>query len=147
MDEGLDYRELYNRIAEQLSELHDKRTDLENSLTEMKGEIAHLEEVQDHIRLLAGITYGEDIRGLGMTEAVRKLLRSATGPMTATEVRKELAAKGFDLSGLSSPMASIYKVLARIVDNSDDYERDKNDQGQVVYRWKQPEITDDDIPF
>ena len=43
-------------------------------------------------------------------------------------------------------MASIYKILARLADDSNEVERDK-DEGRVYYRWKHPAITDDDIPF
>lgn len=143
---GLNYPEMYEAVGEQLDRLRDKRTGLETDLAETKAEIAHLEEMETHLRRLAGNSWGEDISGLGMTEAIRTLLRNAKTPLTAPELRKELVDKGFDLGGLSSPMASIYKILGRIVENSD-FERNKNEQGQIVWAHKQPEITDDDIPF
>jgi hypothetical protein len=52
--------------------------------------------------------------------------------------------KGFDLSRLSAPMASIYKILSRLVDDSQ-LEREKQEDGRMGYQWKG--IRDEDIPF
>jgi len=68
--------------------------------------------------------------------------------MSAADVRRLLTEKGFDLSGHSAPMSSIYKVLSRLVGDSDEVEREREEDGRVFFRWKRfSETTDDDIPF
>jgi hypothetical protein len=132
-------------------ELVDRRTILETELSEISTKITHLDSLLEHLAPLSGITTNEDISGLGITDAIRAVLKGSKERMSATEVRSTLVERGFDLSDHSAPMASIYKILGRLTEDGDSsVEREKED-GRVFYRWKDPtgsaEITDDDIPF
>ncbi len=117
-------------------------------LSEINTRISHIAEVLVHLAPLAGLTYGENIAGLGITDAVSYVLEHHDGPMSAAEVRDALTEKGFDMSGHSAPMSSIYKILSRLAaDEKNPIEREIVDGGRVNYQWKRDEITDDDIPF
>ena len=123
-----------------------RRTDLETDLIEIRNKITHLDEVLSHLAPLAGVSDSiENLPGLGITAAIRVVLQAAAHRMSAPEVRKELAEKGYDFSGLSAPMSSIYKVLSRLED-SGEVERER-EEGRVYYKWKSTPITDEDIPF
>lgn len=50
----------------------------------------------------------------GLTEACRIVLKAAGHPLTATEVRAQLQAMGFDLSRYASDLAAIHTVLKRL---------------------------------
>jgi hypothetical protein len=144
-----DYEHHWSQLSHEKRRLLDERTSLETSLSEIKTQIAHLDEVLDHLAPLAGISIGKDISKLGITDAIRLILKDSSERMSAAEVRSSLAEKGFDLSGLTAPMSSIYKVLGRLVDDSQEATREKDEDGfRVFFRWIQPESEiDDDIPF
>lgn len=146
-----DYRKTWTRIWDELNALQDRRTALENELAEIKTQVAHLDEVLDHLGPLAGITSGDTLTGLGFTDAIRRVVAASKDRMTASDVRRVLTEKGFDFSGLTAPMASIYKILSRLHEGNE-IERERED-GTVYWKKKaddlvqSTEITDDDIPF
>jgi len=127
--------------------LANRQVDLETELSEIRNKIGHLDEVMKHLAPLSGFAddSAESISGLGITDSVRVILRTSGRRMSAQDVRRALEEKGFDLSGLTVPMASIYKVLSRL-EESGEFEREKED-GRVFFKWKAPVITDEDIPF
>jgi hypothetical protein len=150
------YRETLERLFSESRELAERRDALEAELSEVKSQIVHLDAVLDHLRPLAGLAIDEDISGLGITEAIRAVLRNSKARMSATEVRLALKAKGFDLSSYSAPMSSIYKILGRLAEDANTpVIRHKDESGGgVFYEWQDPddyaqqaEISDDDIPF
>lgn len=154
-----DYLETWNRLMTESMELESRQATLETELNEIKNELQHLEEVLNHLRPLAGMAWGDDIRGLGITDAIRMVLQNSKERMSAPEIRRALANKGFDFSGISAEMASVYKVLSRL-EGSGEAVRESEGR-QVYYKWKRPEdsapppddfaqsaeISDDDIPF
>jgi hypothetical protein len=146
MDAG-DFAKTWHQMHTEKFKLCNRRTDLETELVELRNQISHLDEVMSHLAPLAGLGYAneEDFSHLGITDAVRSVIKHSDDRVSAQDVRRLLGEKGYDLSGLSAPMASIYKILSRLVD--DEVEREK-EEGRVYYRWKHPPpITDEDIPF
>lgn len=146
----IDYHQTWKEIYGRRVQLADKRTTLENDLIEIKNEISHLDGVLEHLSPLTGTPNdATSLAGLGITDAIRLIFQATEGRMSAKDVRRELEDKGFDLSGLSAPMASIYKVLGRLTDDSNELEREREELS-VFYRWKReedPTIADEDIPF
>jgi hypothetical protein len=146
-----DFAKTWHDLAIERSKLSDERNNLETELLEIRHKIAHIDEVLSHLAPLAGLPYtdaDENISQLGITDAIRWTLKTADERLSARDIRTRLAEKGYDLSGLSAPMASIYKILGRLTDDSKEVEREKED-GRVFYRWKDvsAEITEEDIPF
>jgi len=130
--------------AERQSEIN-RRTELENELVEVRNRINHLDEILAHLAPLADISFSDDnIAGLGLTDAVRKILRTSDKRLSPQEIRKQLQEKDYDLSTLTAPMASVYKILARLSEG-DSPEVDREKEGaHVFYTWKTPPITDED---
>ncbi len=149
-----DYRAAWNDLFEECNALENQRDNLEMELDEIRSRIDHLQTVLIHLRTLAGLALGDDIAGLGITDAIRAILKHSKERMSPNDVRQALAKKGFNLSAYSAPMSSIYKILARLADDSSSpVIRIRTDSG-VLYEWRVPEdtfagteITDDDIPF
>jgi hypothetical protein len=144
-----EYDPTWITLYQKRSDLHDRRSTLEADLSEVNTQIEHLNEILKHLAPLAGMP-GGNLASLGLTNAVRWVLENAEDRMSPTDVRDKLTEKGFDLSALTAPMGSIYKILSRLADDSKEISREKEEGGRnVFYRWKkpEPEISDDDIPF
>jgi Fe2+ or Zn2+ uptake regulation protein len=94
--------------------------------------------------LIGGSSIGPGwINGQGITDSIRSVLSEVPiGPFTPNEVFKSLQEKGFDFSGHTQPMASIYKILSRLKE-SGEVTADKTGH-KVSYTWKTKE---EDIPF
>jgi hypothetical protein len=144
-----DYAETWSQIVGERHKAVARRTDLETELIEIRNKIAHLDEILDHMAPLAGLSSGEDdFLKLGLTDAVREILSGSSERMSAQDVRGALHARNYDLSSLTAPMQSIYKILSRLAEDYEEVEREKED-GRVYYQWKRPTspIRDEDIPF
>ena len=142
-----DYEKLWGELTVERGALISERTDLENALVEVRSKLSHLEEILNRLGPLANIT-GE-IVGLGITDAIRFIVQNATERLSAQDIRQQLVDQGYDLNPLTAPMASIYKVLSRLADDSKEIEREK-EGSKVFYKWKTESsspISDEDIPF
>lgn len=143
-----DFEKTRAALMGEKSALIEQRTSLENELIEIRQKISHLEEILNHLAPLVGIAYDDvnDIPKLGLTDAIRTILKSANGDrMSAGDVRQKLIDCGYDLTELTAPMQSIYKILSRITeDENSDFEREKEEY-RVYFKWKG--ISDDDIPI
>jgi len=143
--EAFDFGKTWTELSVERDQLTARRDELEAELSDVRAKILHLNEILQHLAPLADIEPIENIQGRGITDAIRIVLRSAPdkkfGP---PEVRQQLMERGYDLSDLTAPMASIYKVLTRLHDN-DEAERVK-ENGRVYYTWKTQPLPDD-FPF
>ena len=144
--EQQDFEKTWQVLNAERNDLVNQRNDLEMDLIEVRNKLAHLSEVLDHLAPMAGMSSPDEITSLGITDAIRMVLQSSTERMSPQDVRKTLADSSYDLSGLTSPMASIYKILSRLADESGEAVRERED-GRVYYKWKSSPITDEDIPF
>jgi len=145
-----DFTQTWQDIARERGDLAAFRDDLETKLAELRTKISRLDEVLNNLAPLTNLPiayYDErDVSKLGLTDAIRFVLRNSQQRLSAHDVRKLLLEKRYDLSGLTAEMASIYKILSRLSEgDSAEVDREKED-GRVFYRWK-PEIKDEDIPF
>jgi hypothetical protein len=52
---------------------------------------------------------------VGLTEAIRTVLRLSGKPMPAAEVKNTLTVMGFDFSNFSNPSAAVHSTLKRMV--------------------------------
>jgi hypothetical protein len=149
--EAEDFQKTRDALFSEKTRLEEQRTTLENDLAEVRHKISHLQEVLNHLAPLTGNTYPgdeHDIPSLGLTDAVRAVLINAnTKKLSAAEVRQKLKDCGYDLSGLSAPMQSIYKILSRITEGENSEFECEKENLRSYYKWKAIEITDEDIPF
>jgi hypothetical protein len=70
----------------------------------------------------------------GLTELARVTLEEAYMPLSASEVKKRMEAKGFDFSKYSNPLASIHTVLKRLV-KSRQVKVVPQKAGKKAYQW------------
>jgi hypothetical protein len=138
-----DFKQQWNAILHERLRLSDQRTVLETDLSEVNNKIQHLEEVLRHLAPLAGFDHEASISALGITDAIRHVLKDSNSRLSAAEVRAKLVGRGFDFDGHTAPDASIYKILNRLSVDGGEVKRTKED-GKVFYEWI---ITEDDIPF
>ena len=144
--EQTEFVEEWSKIWEEREKALACQVELETDLMELRNKISHLSEVLNHLAPLANMPSSSDsISDLGITDAIRTVLRKANKKLSALDIRKELEDRGYDLSALSAPMASIYKILSRL--SPDEVEREKGEAGRVFFKWKSTPITDDDTPF
>jgi len=139
-------RQTYWNFMNERSDLRNRRADIEAELSETRNKITHLDQVLDHLASLSGITDTTgSISGLGLTDAIRTVVHVNGERFSPQDVKERLQERGYDLSDLTAPMASIYKVLSRLADNPEEkLEREKED-GRIFYKYAG--ISDDDIPF
>jgi DNA-binding transcriptional ArsR family regulator len=128
---GTDYKDIIGKLNGKVVALRMRRTEIEVELAEIDTEISNIKAAVSKLLPLIGESSEPDnLSGLGFTDAVRRILKLADGKhMTAGEIQKALGEKGFDLSGYSVPIASIYKILVRLYENGE-VEREK--EGSTV---------------
>jgi hypothetical protein len=115
-----EYLKILNELAAKLSALTERRTELQIELGELNNQIVIVGRTLDAMSPLMGFPNDKnDLGTLGMTDAIRQVLASVKERLSASQVKEELARKGFDLSGYGNPMSSIYKVLSRLKDKDE----------------------------
>jgi len=76
-----------------------------------------LGQLQESIRTLSKLCGYEPTVPLGLTDACRLVLRSASKPMTAPEVRDRLQAIGLDLDKYANGLGAVHTVLKRLTES------------------------------
>jgi hypothetical protein len=71
---------------------------------------------------------------VGLTDGCRWVLRSAGSPLTAVEVRAQLAAMGIDLSRYENDLAAIHTTLKRL-DAAGEVRFIPQPWGKPAYQW------------
>jgi hypothetical protein len=141
-----DFEKTWFELSGEQAQLMDRRSELENELTDVRKKIAHLDQVLDHLAPLADLPWTDEIVGLGITDAIRRVVQQSSERLSAKDVQQKLADKGFDLSDLSAPMASIYKILSRL-EESNEIEREK-EGSKVFFKWRgATRVSNEEIPF
>jgi hypothetical protein len=96
--------------TDELSKLKTQRDDIDTRIARLESAIAGLNG------LLGRKRGGEQ---LGMTNALRTVLKAATKPMGLSALRGALDALGFDLSAYSQPLPTIATAVKRLVERAE----------------------------
>ena len=99
-----DYRKALEAAEREYEALGEKRREIDQRLAELAQTIGTLAK-------LLGLTPTVPI---GLTDAVRLVVRGAGVPMTPVEVRDRLAAIGFDVSKYVNDLAAVHTILKRL---------------------------------
>lgn len=132
-----EYDGVWSEIYRKREALLERHAELEAEIRDVSNQLAHLNEILIHLEPLAGLGNGKSIIGMGITDAVRWTLKNAEGRMSPMEIRDQLLQKGYDMTTLSSPMSSIYKILSRLADQKKPEITRENEGNNVFYRWIQ----------
>jgi hypothetical protein len=73
----------------------------------------------------------------GMTDGIRFILRRAQRPLTAVDVREELANWGFDMSKYANDLSAIHTTLKRL-NQSGEIRFVARNVGSHAYEWQRP---------
>lgn len=111
------YDQTIEKLMEEMNSLQDSKRELEERLRFVQDRlhsVAQAVVIMEDLAGRANSTFG----GFGETlsDKIRNvLLRSHDEPMTAREIKSELAKLGFKFDGDPRPMATIHSILQRLV--------------------------------
>ena len=104
-----DYKKALDTATRELETLAAQRADLDRR-------IGQLVQTVGNLMRLCNLT---PTVPLGLTDACRIVLRAAGSPLTAVEVRAQLAAMGIDLSRYENDLAAIHTTLKRLTQSGE----------------------------
>jgi len=122
-----DYRRALEAAIKEYEDLGTKRRDIDNRLAELAQTIGTLSK-------LLGFTPTVPI---GLTDAIRIVVRGAGVPMSPTEVRDRLRGMGFDVSRYSNDLAAVHTILKRL-NQSGELRFLPRPNGAHQYSWNRP---------
>ena len=104
-----DYKKALDTASRELETLAAQRADLDRR-------IGQLVQTVGNLMRLCNLT---PTVPLGLTDGCRIVLRAAGSPLTAVEVRAQLAAMGIDLSRYENDLAAIHTTLKRLTQSGE----------------------------
>jgi hypothetical protein len=108
-----------NTYIEALDAAQRELEDLQTKRAEIDARIARLRETVVSLAYLVndeGQNENLDVSGIGLTDAVAKVLRLSGMALTPADIRDELARMGFDIKKYTDIIPNITKVLRRLHD-------------------------------
>lgn len=123
-DDNSHYRQALDVATRELESLAAQRAELDRR-------IGHLLQTVGNLMRLCNLTPTVSV---GLTDGCRWVLRSAAAPLTAVEVRAQLAAMGVDLSRYENDLAAIHTTLKRL-DEAGEVRFIPQPWGKPAYQW------------
>jgi hypothetical protein len=112
-----DYRRALEAAVREYEQLGERRRQIDQRLAELGHTIGTLSKLLGFAPTVP----------MGLTDAIRLVVRGAGVPMTPVEVRDRLHAIGFDVSKYANDLAAIHTILKRL-----------NDSGEVRFIAREP---------
>src|SRR5260221_1226956 len=112
-----DYRRALESATREYEALGARRREIDQRLAELAQSIGTLSK-------LLGLT---PTVPMGLTDAIRLVVRGAGVPMTPVEVRDRLHAIGFDVSKYTNDLAAVHTILKRL-----------NESGEIRFLARTP---------
>jgi len=122
-----DYRRALEAAVREYEALGAGRQQIDNRLAELAQTIGTLSK-------LLGLTPTVPV---GLTDAIRIVLRGAGVPMTPTDVRDRLRGMGFDVSRYVNDLAAVHTILKRL-NQSGELRFIPRANGAHQYTWNRP---------
>jgi len=122
-----DYRKALAAASREYEALGEKRREIDQRLAELAQTIGTLAK-------LLGLT---PTVPMGLTDAIRLVVRGAGVPMTPVEVRDRLHAIGFDVSKYVNDLAAVHTILKRL-NESGELRFVPRSPGKHQYTWNRP---------
>ena len=122
-----DYRRALEAASREYEELGEKRRAIDQRLAGLAQTIGTLSR-------LLGLT---PTVPMGLTDAIRLIVRGAGVPMTPVEVRDRLIGIGFDTSKYVNDLAAVHTILKRL-NESGEVRFVPRTPGKHQYTWNKP---------
>jgi hypothetical protein len=122
-----EYVKAFEAATREIETLIQQRADLDQR-------ILHLRQTLVSLSHLCGFT---PTVSWGMTDGVRFILRRAQGPLSAVDVRDELANWGFDMSKYANDLSAIHTVLKRL-NKAGEIRFVPRSAASHAYEWNRP---------
>jgi hypothetical protein len=121
---AIDYQAWYNNAKAELQRVRDEKAEMQGAIAERDKQIDALIQTLNALGKLVGEEFvaprdGELEPPAGMTDSIRTILTQEDAPLTASEIRDRLEAKGFDIKSYSNPMANIHTILRRLTESGE----------------------------
>jgi hypothetical protein len=121
------YAQALNAARRELDALLRERDQIETRIARVRHTVAALSALCDEPTPVE----------LGLTDAIRTVLRGSVEALAPTDVKERLDVLGFDLSSHANPLASVHTVLKRLV-HAGEAETTEGYGGRMVYWRKLP---------
>jgi len=129
------YRRDLQARKRELAGLLKQRQTIDQKMAQLQPIINHLEGLCRELGDRAAKENAAKVElTTGLTELARVTLEEAYLPLSASEVKQRMEAKGFDFSQYSNPLASIHTVLQRLV-KSHQVKVVPQKAGKKAYQW------------
>jgi hypothetical protein len=119
-----EYRKALAAAGKELETLSAQRAELDRRIGQLMQTVGNLMRLCNLTPTVA----------IGLTDGIRMVLRSAGSPLTAVEVRAQLAAMGVDLSRYENDLAAIHTTLKRL-DEGGEVRFVPQPWGKPAYQW------------
>jgi DNA-binding PadR family transcriptional regulator len=120
---AIDYASWYENAKSELEKVQQEKASLERAAMLCDRQIGALIQTMNAIAPLVGAEptplpalQGAKPAPADLTDSIRAILTDAGEPLTATEIRTALEAKGFDMKSYSNPLANIHTILRRLTE-------------------------------
>lgn len=132
------YDHALHQANQDLARLLVQREEIDRKAARLQAVIAELESLraelmQKHLDREIDQVIKADLT-MGITEASRLILKDKFFPMTASDLKKGLEARKFDLSRYSNALAVIHTVLKRLA-KSGEVKVVPQERGKKAYQW------------
>jgi hypothetical protein len=130
-----EYRRDLQARKRELVSLLQQRQKIDQKMAQLQPVISHLEGLCRELgEKVAHETAVKHELTTGLTELARVTLREAFIPVSASDLKSRMEARGFDFSKYSNPLASIHTVLQRLVKSSQ-VKVVPQKGGKKTYQW------------
>ena len=137
-NDGMDlrsYRRDLQTKKKELARLLRQRQELDHKIVQLQPLISHLEGLCRELGDRAAKEAAAKVElTTGLTELARTTLEEAALPISASDLKTRMEAKGFDFSKYASPLATLHTVLNRLV-KSGKAKVIPQKGGKKAYQW------------
>ncbi len=135
MTDATTFKADLERYRAKLAELEARQRDLDDERERIGHTMEHVNKMIASLTVLSGEAEGSvPINSLGMTDAIRAILKKATEPMAAPDIMAALTEGRFDMSKYAQPISVVHTTLKRLLEKEEVETRAA--QGKLLYGWK-----------